>query len=295
VQTPARKNPAAPDAGGSTGGAAGSVPGRDSKPDTGSTSTSGAPLRATQTFDQRLLVRLWADGQSALTDDEQFVHSIADEFLAGFRALRGIGPAVTVFGSARTPPGHPHYELMRNTARLLGEAGYAIITGGGPGLMEAANRGAQEGGAKSVGCNIELPHEQGMNAYVDVGVRFRHFFARKVVFVRYAMAFVIGPGGFGTLDEMFEALTLIQTQTVRHFPVVVMDSGEWDGLFGWLRAHALADGRISEADLELVTFTHDPEEVVEIVRDGHRRAEQMLYDQQRAQQRRAAERHPGNI
>ncbi len=271
MQTPARENPADPgrDSGAGSGDNAGAA-------------AHSAPPRTVQTFDQRLLVRLWADGQSQLTDDEHFVHSIADEFLTGFRMLRGIGPAVTVFGSARTPPGHPHYELMRTTARLLGEAGYAIITGGGPGLMEAANRGAQESGAKSVGCNIELPHEQGMNQYVDVGVRFRHFFARKVVFVRYAMAFVIGPGGFGTLDEMFEALTLIQTQTVRHFPVVVMDSGEWEGLFDWLRAHALADGRISEADLDLVTFTHDPEEVVEIVREGHREAERLLNEQRRA-------------
>jgi uncharacterized protein (TIGR00730 family) len=271
VQTPARKNPDDP---GSTGSAGSSS---DHDP-----ATRDAPLRAVQTFDQQLLVRLWADEQAELSDDEHFVHSIADEFLTGFRMLRGIGPAVTVFGSARTPPGHPHYELMRNTARLLGEAGYAIITGGGPGLMEAANRGAREAGAKSVGCNIELPHEQGMNDYVDVGVRFHHFFARKVVFVRYAMAFVIGPGGFGTLDEMFEALTLIQTQTVKHFPVVVMDSGEWDGLFDWLRAHALADGRISRADLDLVTFTHDPEEVVKVVREGHRQAEQLLYEQRRA-------------
>ena len=140
---------------------------------------------------------------------------------------------------------------MREVAATLGRAGFAIITGGGPGLMEAANRGARDAGALSIGCNIELPREQGLNPYVDIGLEFRHFFARKVMFVRYACAFVICPGGFGTLDELFEALTLIQTGTIRDFPVVLLGAGEWDGLLDWLRHRALADGRISLEDLEL--------------------------------------------
>ena len=154
---------------------------------------------------------------------------------------------MTVFGSARTPPEHPSYELVREVGCCLGRSGYAVITGGGPGLMEAANRGAREAGALSIGCNIELPHEQAPNPYLDIGLRFRHFFARKVMFVRYACAFVICPGGYGTLDELFEALTLIQTATIRHFPAILLGEGEWDGLLAWLRERALADGRIGPA------------------------------------------------
>ena len=153
--------------------------------------------------------------------DTERVRDIAAEFARGFDALARVGRAVTVFGSARTPPGHPHYALARQVGARLGEAGYAVITGGGPGLMEAANRGARDAGALSIGCNIELPHEQELNPYVDIGLRFRHFFARKVMFVRYASAFVICPGGYGTLDELFESLTLIQTATIRHFPVIL--------------------------------------------------------------------------
>ena len=148
---------------------------------------------------------------------------------------------MTVFGSARTPREHPDYALVRELGACLGRAGYAIITGGGPGLMEAANRGARDVGALSIGCNIELPREQALNPYLDIGLRFRHFFARKVMFVRYASAFVIAPGGYGTLDELFEALTLIQTATIRHFPVILLGEGEWDGLLDWLRARALAE------------------------------------------------------
>lgn len=224
-----------------------------------------------RTADQELLATLWVQEILGRTNDTQWVSSIAAEFQTGFDALRNIGPAVTIFGSARTPRGHRHYELVRATARALGEAGYAIITGGGPGLMEAANRGAREAGAISVGANIELPHEQALNDYVDIGLRFRHFFVRKVMFVRYGIGFVIGPGGFGTLDEMFEALTLIQTSTVKHFPVVTLDGTEWDGLFAWLRERALADGRIDAADLELVSHTGSPEEVVALVRAAHMR------------------------
>jgi uncharacterized protein (TIGR00730 family) len=180
--------------------------------------------------------------------------------------MADVGPAVTIFGSARTGRADPEYALARTIGRRIAEAGYAVITGGGPGVMEAANRGAREGGGLSVGCNIELPHEQGMNAYVDLGVEFRYFFARKVMFVKYADAFVILPGGFGTLDELFEALTLIQTGKVRHFPVVLVGRSYWAGLLGWIRATLLPAGAIEEQDMNLVQITDDPDEVVAIIR-----------------------------
>ena len=191
---------------------------------------------------------------------------ILSEFVEGFDAMANVGPAVTVFGSARTPRGHPEYELARTIGRHLAHAGYAVITGGGPGIMEAANRGCREVGGLSVGCNIELPHEQGMNAYVDLGVEFRYFFARKVMFVKYADAFVIMPGGFGTLDELFEALTLIQTGKVRHFPVVLVGRSYWAGLLDWIRATLVTSGAIEEADLDLLQVTDDPAEVVTIIK-----------------------------
>src|SRR5579859_1835921 len=177
------------------------------------------------TFDQELLLWLGDEPPGERQADTRRIREIAAEFAAGFDRLATIGPAVTVFGSARTPPGHPHYELIRAIAAEVGRSGHAIITGGGGGLMEAANRGAREAGAVSVGCNIVLPREQRMNEFVDIGLTFHHFFARKVMFVRYASAFIIGPGGFGTLDELFEALTLIQTGTVEHFPVVLAGEG----------------------------------------------------------------------
>ena len=163
------------------------------------------------TFDEELLLWLGEEPSELRAADAERIHEIASEFAAGFDALAAVKRAVTVFGSARTPRDDPDYSLVRGVAAELGRAGFAIITGGGPGLMEAANRGARDAGALSIGCNIELPHEQALNEFVDIGMCFRHFFARKVMFVRYASAFVIGPGGFGTLDEMFEALTLIQT------------------------------------------------------------------------------------
>ncbi|HEY1515983.1 MAG TPA: TIGR00730 family Rossman fold protein [Solirubrobacteraceae bacterium] len=225
------------------------------------------------TFDEELLLWLGDEPEAERGADADRVREIAGEFALGFDRLAGIGPAVTVFGSARTPPEHRHYALVRTVAAALGQAGFAIVTGGGGGLMEAANRGAKDAGAVSVGCNIELPHEQRQNDYLDIALRFRHFFARKVMFVRYASAFVIGPGGFGTLDETFEALTLIQTRTIRHFPVIVVDGGgewdgllgEWDGLLDWLRTHALADGRIESSDLAELQVVGDPDEVVRIV------------------------------
>jgi uncharacterized protein (TIGR00730 family) len=224
-----------------------------------------------QTFDEELLQWLGDEPAAVRTADAERIRDIATEFARGFDALARLGRAVTVFGSARTPPEHPAYALVREVAGALGSAGFAIITGGGPGLMEAANRGARDAGAVSVGCNIELPHEQISNAYLDIALRFRHFFARKVMFVRYACAFVIGPGGFGTLDELFEALTLIQTGTIHHFPVIMLGEGEWDGLLSWLRATALADRRIAAADLSHLHFVSDPGEVCGIVDRAHQR------------------------
>jgi len=215
------------------------------------------------TEDQRLLEK--RPDPSFLDTDPWRVLRIQSEFVAGFDALAMLGPAVTIFGSARTRPGDPAYERARAIGRKLAEAGYAVITGGGPGTMEAANRGCQEGGGLSVGCNIELPHEQSLNAYVDLGVEFRYFFARKTMFVKYADGFVILPGGFGTLDELFEALTLIQTGKIRHFPLVLVDRAYWAGLFDWVRETALAAGAVSQVDLDLLQFADDPDEVVALI------------------------------
>ncbi len=227
--------------------------------------------RQEMTFDEELLLWLGDETPQVRAADSERVHDIAGEFARGFDALSRVDKAVTVFGSARTPREHPHYKLVRELGACLGRAGYAIITGGGPGLMEAANRGAHNVGALSVGCNIELPHEQALNSYLDIGLRFRHFFARKVMFVRYASAFVIAPGGYGTLDELFEALTLIQTATIRHFPVILLGEGEWDGLLDWLRARALAERHISAADLATLHVVKQPAEVCEIVDAAHKR------------------------
>jgi uncharacterized protein (TIGR00730 family) len=218
-----------------------------------------------QTLDAELLLWLGDEPADIRAADSERVRDIAAEFARGFDALAEIGPAVTVYGSARTPPEHPNYELAREVGKCLGRAGYAVITGGGPGIMEAANRGAQDVGALSIGCNIELPREQELNPYLDIGLRFRHFFARKVMFVRYASAFVICPGGYGTLDELFECLTLIQTRTIRHFPVILVGDGEWDGLLEWLRARVLADGRIDEQDLQGLHRISDPAQLCPIV------------------------------
>ncbi len=217
------------------------------------------------TLDEELLLWLGDEPPEVRAADAERVRDIAGEFAAGFSALADVGPAVTVFGSARTPPEHPDYELVRRVGFALGSSGYAVITGGGPGLMEAANLGAREAGGQSIGCNIELPHEQAPNPYLDIGLRFRHFFVRKVMFVRYACAFVICPGGYGTLDELFEALNLFQTGTIRHTPAIMVGGDEWSGLLRWLRERALADGRIDARDLELLSLAEDPEEVCAIV------------------------------
>ena len=224
-----------------------------------------------ETFDQELLQWLGDEPPSVRAADADRIRAIAAEFALGFDQLSRIGPAVTVFGSARTPAQHPDYALMREIGAALGRAGYAVITGGGSGLMEAANRGARDAGAPSVGVNIELPREQQLNPYVDRGLRLRHFFARKVMFVRYACAFVIGPGGFGTLDELFEALTLIQTATIQHFPIVLVGEAEWQGMLDWLRGRALADRRIDGDDLAMLRVASDPAAVVAIVAEAQRR------------------------
>ncbi len=191
---------------------------------------------------------------------------ILSEFVDGFDALAEVGPAVSVFGSARTKPDHPYYEQARELGRRLAEAGYAVITGGGPGIMEAANRGCQESGGLSIGCNIELPMEQGLNPYVDLGVEFRYFFTRKVMFVKYADGFVIFPGGYGTLDELFEALTLIQTHKVQDFPVILMGTDYWAGMLDWIRGSVLAEAAINTEDVDLLRLTDDPKEAVKILR-----------------------------
>jgi uncharacterized protein (TIGR00730 family) len=190
------------------------------------------------------------------------VFRIMGEFVEGFDELSTLGPCVSVFGSARLTTADPVYDRCVETVRLLAEAGYGIITGGGPGIMEAANRGAQEVGTPSVGCNIELPFEQGLNDFVDIGIDFRYFFVRKTMFVKYAQAFVIFPGGFGTLDELFEALTLIQTRKVKNFPVILFDTNYWAGMMDWLRGTMLREGKISEEDFDLIYVTDSPEEVV---------------------------------
>jgi hypothetical protein len=233
------------------------------------------------TFDEELFMWLGDEPPEVRAADAERIRDIAAEFARGFDALAGITRAVTVFGSARTPPEHPHYQLAREVGACLGHAGYAVITGGGPGLMEAANRGAREAGALSIGCNIELAHEQALNPYLDIGLRFRHFFARKVMFVRYASAFVICPGGYGTLDELFESLTLIQTRTIRHFPAILVGDGEWDGLLEWLRERALADGRIDAPDLDSLHLVQHPAEVCEIVDAARKRQQDYGHSQRR--------------
>jgi uncharacterized protein (TIGR00730 family) len=225
---------------------------------------------AGETDDSRLLQRRPTE---FLDQDPWRVMRIQSEFVEGFDALAAIPLAITVFGSARVRAPDPMYDAAREVGRRLAEAGFAVITGGGPGIMEAANRGAQEGGGLSVGCNIELPFEQRMNDFVDLGVDFRYFFVRKTMFVKYAEGFVVFPGGFGTLDELFESLTLTQTGKIQHFPVVLFGAEYWAGLIGWLRERALAEGKINEADLGLFVTMDDPAEVVPYIQEVMARAE----------------------
>ena len=225
----------------------------------------GAEKRPTE--DQQLLQE--AVDTSFVKTDTWRALRIMGEFVEGFDALAGVGPAVSVFGSARIGRADPSYRQARALARKLAKLGYAIITGGGPGIMEAANRGAREGGGVSVGCNIELPFEQGLNEYVTLGMEFRYFFVRKTMFVKYAEAFCIFPGGFGTMDELFEALTLIQTGKVQHFPVVLFGSAYWRGMLDWMRGTLLADGKISPEDLTLFTVTDEVDEAVSVILSHH--------------------------
>jgi len=215
------------------------------------------------TTDQRLLD---SRGPSDWVHTDPWrVLRIQSEFVEGFGALAELGPAVGVFGSARTPAGDPVYAQGEELGRKLVDAGFAVITGGGPGAMEATNKGASEAGGVSVGLGIELPFEAGLNPWVDKGINFRYFFARKTMFVKYTQGFTALPGGLGTLDELFEALTLVQTQKVTSFPVVLLGSDYWGGLIDWLRDSALATGKISERDLDLVTLTDDVDVAVRLM------------------------------
>jgi uncharacterized protein (TIGR00730 family) len=232
-----------------------------------SASGGGAEPRIPATLDEELL-NSGSPVVVATQSEKERLDRMRAELEHGFEVLGGIGPAVSIFGSARVDEQHPVYDLARRTARMLGEAGFAIVTGGGPGVMEAANRGAREAGATSVGLDIELPFEQMKNPYVDVGLRFHYFFTRKVMFVRYACAFVVFPGGFGTLDELFEALTLIQTGKIQHFPVVLAGLDYWRGLLDWMSERLAGEGNIGPRDLELLSKSDDPAEVVEIVKAG---------------------------
>jgi uncharacterized protein (TIGR00730 family) len=213
--------------------------------------------RLPATLDEEIIAAEERGVLSTLSDGAR-VARIRQELKMGFGALAHVGPAASFFGSARTPQDDPEYALARETARIVGEAGLAVITGGGPGAMEAANRGAKDAGALSIGLNIELPFEQGLNPYCDIGLEFHYFFTRKIMFVRYASGFVVFPGGFGTLDETFEALTLIQTGKIRHFPVVLFGSDYWSGLLDWIRERPLTEGKISPHDLDLLHVTDDP-------------------------------------
>jgi uncharacterized protein (TIGR00730 family) len=216
------------------------------------------------TTDQRLLE---SEGTTDwLHEDPWRVLRITSEFVAGFETLAEIGPAVAVFGSARTKVDTPEYLLAVEVGRRLAEAGFAVITGGGPGAMEAGNRGAVEADGLSVGLGIELPFEQGLNDYVDLGLNFRYFFVRKTMFVKYARGFVVLPGGFGTLDELFEALTLVQTQKVTSFPIVLVGTEYWSGLLDWLKNSLVEGGKASVKDLDLLHVTDSPEEAVELIR-----------------------------
>ena len=191
------------------------------------------------------------------------VFRIMGEFVEGFDELANLTRGISIFGSARTPTSDPYYKLAQETAALLSGEGYALITGGGPGIMEAANRGAFEAGGLSIGCNIELPFEQGANAYLTRSVTFRYFFVRKMMFVKYSLGFIIFPGGFGTLDELFEALTLIQTRKIRDFPVILFGSDYWKGLMDWIGNTALREGKVSDPDLKLLHLTDSPQEGVD--------------------------------
>ncbi|GAB2471599.1 TIGR00730 family Rossman fold protein [Streptosporangium sandarakinum] len=237
-------------------------------------------LVSDSTHDQRLLDR--RGPADWLHMDPWRVMRIQAEFVEGFGQLAELPQAVTVFGSARTKEGTPEYEMGIELGRKFSEAGYAVITGGGPGCMEAANRGAREAGGVSVGLGIELPFEQQMNEYVDLGIEFRYFFVRKTMFVKYACGFVTLPGGFGTMDELFEALTLVQTRKVTSFPVVLMGTEYWGGLLDWMKTTLVGSGKISPADIDLIYVTDDVDEAVRIITDADRNRSRHREDEERA-------------
>jgi len=214
------------------------------------------------------------------------VMRITSEFIEGFDTLATVTKAVTVFGSARVGPRDPWYGVAREAARLLAQEGFAVITGAGPGIMEAANRGARDGGGRSIGCNIELPFEQHANPYVDTLINFRYFLVRKMMFIKYSAAFLIFPGGFGTLDELFEALTLIQTGKIYQFPVILFGRYYWAGLLRWLQARALREGKIAASDVDLLMMTDDPAQATQVVLDAY--AAQTRLASERAQREREA-------
>ena len=226
------------------------------------------------TTDQRLLD---SRGPSDWVHTDPWrVLRIQAEFVEGFGLLADLPHAVSIFGSARTKPDNEEYDLAERIGSALAEAGYTVITGGGPGIMEAANRGAVKAGGISVGLGIELPFEQSLNDHVDIGIEFRYFFVRKTMFVKYSQAFVVLPGGFGTLDELFEAITLVQTKKITRFPIVLVGTAFWGGLLDWVKNQMLPAGKISQEDLDLVHLTDDPDEVVEIVKRAHETQERLL-------------------
>ena len=200
--------------------------------------------------------------ESQLSRESWRIFQIMAEFVEGFEKLCLIRPSVSVFGSARTPEDHPWYAKAEETARMLSDAGFSVVSGAGPGIMEAANRGAQAGKSPSIGVNIQLPHEQDPNPYQDISLNFRHFFARKVMFVKYASAYVVLPGGFGTLDELAEILTLVQTGKSRRIPIILVESEFWEGLLQWFRTTLIDTGTIDESDMDLIQVCDEPEEIV---------------------------------
>jgi len=239
----------------------------------------GESIPATTT-DQRLLD--WRGNGDWVHTDPWRVLRIQAEFVEGFGLLAELGRAVAVFGSARTGPGRIEYDRAERIGAGLAAAGYAVITGGGPGVMAAANKGAAEAGGISVGLGIELPVEQGLNDYVDVGLEFRYFFVRKTMFVKYSQAFVVLPGGFGTLDELFEAVTLVQTGKITKFPIVLVGSDYWSGLLSWINQTLVGQGKIAAADPGLLQVADDPAHVVQIIKDAHQQVDSVTYQSVRA-------------
>ncbi len=229
------------------------------------------PTQRESLEDRKLLDR--PSRAETLQSDSWRVLRITSEFVSGFDHLADVYPAVSIFGSARTPLADKYYDAAVRTAELLGRAGFAIITGGGPGMMEAANKGARQAGALSIGCNIELPFEQELNGFVDKAMTFRYFFVRKTMFIKYSEAFITFPGGFGTLDELFGALVLIQTKKISDFPVILFGSDYWAGLIDWLRQRVLAANNITQEDVDSIHIVDEPERVCDIVVEYHEQAE----------------------